>query len=79
MGFLVFLRKSRFFMQSRFRLDFRAQRGPKNRFCTYAPPPKIDQFLMIFQHFFDCFLKGFLGRSGRILGSRGDAKNIQKH
>ena len=60
MGFLVFLKKSRFFMQSRFRLDFGAQKT-KNRRCRgRGLDPFFLSFLLIFYLFFSPFFERVL-------------------
>ena len=48
-------------MQNRFRLDFGGQKLPKTRKSYYAVNPKINQFLMIFQYFFDLFFQRVFG------------------
>ena len=67
MGFLVFLRKSRFSMKSQFRLDCGAQKT-KNRRCRgRGLDPFFLSFLLIFYLFFRPFLKGFWTPSWAIL------------
>ena len=60
MGFLVFLKKSRFFMQSRFRLDFGAQKLEKPRCCSLVFDPFFGSFLLVISSIMHNFRGNYL-------------------
>ena len=78
MGFLVFLKKSRFSMKSQFRLDFGAQ-NTKNRRCRGRGfDPFFLSFLLIFYLFFLAFFKRFLDPLLSDFGPLGESQKAAK-
>ena len=81
MGFLAFLKKSRFFMQSPFRHDFRAQKLPKARKSYYLSPllegPFHYFFILFFGVIFQRFLEPLLSDFGPLAESQKPPKNVQ--